>query len=496
MKFQLALYFYILATMQSSMLLSLYHSKQEAYIGWSNSFALWTYSLSASCIGLILFGTGVFFVGDIKTPPLIYSISNTLLFSASTLQMLFCISLRRSLTKKTNYKFIALTIIFLLIFEYLRQTSNYEFRTITMCIVTLILYLLQIFNLFKIKNEEENISLLYLKIATYLEVFFVLCRLYIVCLPNLSVHNLSDVPSLLIFFTLMQYTMNTLSYMAISIFWSIKNAFSTKQIKLENDRISNLLDEKNNLISTLSRVNKTATTGALSATLAHELNQPLGASRIKIQYLLLKTSKNKSITEEDIGLLEALEKDNTRASQIIKSIQSIFSKDSYNQELTSLQLALDEVLVLVQPDLDKNQITLKLDPVFSFYIMINQVQLRQVLLNLFTNSINSLKNISSRQRVIQIESEKVGDIIKIKFYDNGQGIDYSKENELFNIFQNSQARNDQELFNSLENEKSNEIGMGIGLWLCQHILSAHKGSIHFERQKVGALFIIQLPQVH
>jgi len=331
--------------------------------------------------------------------------------------------------------------------------------------------------------------------TTYLEVFFVLCRLYIVCLPNLSVHNLSDVPSLLIFFTLMQYTMNTLSYMAISIFCSIKIAFSTKQIKLENDRFSNLLDEKNNLISTLSRVNKTATTGALSATLAHELNQPLVASRIKIQYLLLKTSKNKSITEEDM-VIEALEKDNTRASQIIKSIQSIFSKDSYNQELTSLQLALDEVLVLVQPDLDKNEITLKFDPVISFYIMINQVQLRQVLLNLFTNSINSLKNISSRQRVIHIDSEKVGDIIKIKFYDNGQGIDYFNENKLFNILQNSQARNDQELFNSLENEKRNEIGMGIGLWLCQHILSAHKGSIHFERQKVGALFIIQLPLVH
>lgn len=99
----------------------------------------------------------------------------------------------------------------------------------------------------------------------------------------------------------------------------------------ENDRVTELLHEKEILIASLIKANKTATTGALSASLAHELNQPLGASNINIQFLRMKLGKNELNPEVEAEMLATLQSDNERASNIIQSLRSIFLEGKFSK---------------------------------------------------------------------------------------------------------------------------------------------------------------------
>ena len=86
-----------------------------------------------------------------------------------------------------------------------------------------------------------------------------------------------------------------------------------------------LLDERDFMVGSLLKANKTAATGALSASIAHELNQPLGASNLNIQFLKMKLENGALNPELGKEILDSLEQDNMRAATIVKSLRSIFT---------------------------------------------------------------------------------------------------------------------------------------------------------------------------
>jgi C4-dicarboxylate-specific signal transduction histidine kinase len=93
---------------------------------------------------------------------------------------------------------------------------------------------------------------------------------------------------------------------------------------LEKEEISLLLKEKEVLISSLLKSNKTAATGALSASIAHELNQPLGALLINVQFLKMMADSDRLDLKTQKNVIEALESDTKRAGSIVKVLRSIF----------------------------------------------------------------------------------------------------------------------------------------------------------------------------
>jgi C4-dicarboxylate-specific signal transduction histidine kinase len=245
----------------------------------------------------------------------------------------------------------------------------------------------------------------------------------------------------------------------------------------ENVQIKNLLSERESLISSLMKANKTAATGALSAAIAHELNQPLGASNLNIQFLKLRLRQGDLNSETYEEVLSALDSDNKRAAQIVKSLRSIFSENNSQPEKINLNDAILRVIDIVGPELNAKNIYLELNVRGDFPVKINSNEIEQVILNLINNSIQSLMHTSVSQAQIAIEMYKTGDFVCLSIADNGEGIRGEFKPNLFQLLTTTK-----------------KTGMGLGLWLCRHIVTECGGNIwHEDVSGGGAKFIIQLP---
>ena len=250
-----------------------------------------------------------------------------------------------------------------------------------------------------------------------------------------------------------------------------------KSTKEENEKITELLKEKERLIYGLMKANKTAATGALSASIAHELNQPLGASNLNIQFLKMKLEKGVLNPELGKEILNSLEADNQRAAIIVKSLRSIFTEgDSIAQEVQLGEL-IAKVLEIVGPELKSKNIQIQLKVDEDLMIRVNSSEIEQVTLNLLNNAIQALANSGGLARRISIEAIKIGESVHLSISDNGTGVPPAFKSHLFELLSTTR-----------------QTGMGLGLWLCKHIVTRYSGSIHYEDAVGGgAKFVIELP---
>jgi len=225
------------------------------------------------------------------------------------------------------------------------------------------------------------------------------------------------------------------------------------------------------------KANKTAATGALSASIAHELNQPLGASNLNIQFLKMKLEKGVINPELGKEILDSLEADNNRAAIIVKSLRSIFSEEDSNAEEVQLSNLINKVLDIVKPELKSKNIQIQLRADDDLLIRVNSSEIEQVILNLLNNAIQALANIGGLTRRISIEAIKVGQSVRLSVSDNGSGVPAEFKPQLFELLSTTK-----------------QTGMGLGLWLCKHIITRYSGSIHHEDAVGGgAKFVIDFP---
>jgi signal transduction histidine kinase len=280
------------------------------------------------------------------------------------------------------------------------------------------------------------------------------------------------------------YGSTILVYVALGSFYLEKQIKKENEIinalkstKEENEKITELLKEKERLIYGLLKANKTAATGALSASIAHELNQPLGASNLNIQFL--KTKLEKGVLNPELGkeILDSLEQDNKRAATIVKSLRSIFTEGESNAQAVQLGDLIASVLEIVKPELKGKNIQIQLRVDDDLVIMVNPSEIEQVILNLLNNAIQALANSGTLQRRIAIEAIKTGKSVQFSVADNGAGVSPEFKPHLFELLSTTK-----------------KTGMGLGLWLCKHVVTRYGGSIHYEDAVGGgAKFVIELP---
>jgi signal transduction histidine kinase len=280
------------------------------------------------------------------------------------------------------------------------------------------------------------------------------------------------------------YASNIMTFVALGMVYLQKQLTKENEIasslistKIENEKITELLKEKERLIYGLMKANKTAATGALSASIAHELNQPLGASNLNIQFLKMKLEKGVLNPELGKEILDSLEEDNKRAATIVKSLRSIFTDADSNTEEVRLGSLIDKVLDIVKPELKSKNIQIQLRVDDKLLIRVNPSEIEQVILNLLNNAIQALANSGTLQRRITVEAIKTGKSVQLSVSDNGTGVVLEFKSHLFELLSTTK-----------------QTGMGLGLWLCKHIVTRYGGSIHYEDALGGgAKFIIELP---
>ena len=280
------------------------------------------------------------------------------------------------------------------------------------------------------------------------------------------------------------YASNIMTFVALGMFYLQKQFTKENEIasslistKKENEKITELLKEKERLIYGLMKANKTAATGALSASIAHELNQPLGASNLNIQFLKMKLEKGVLNPELGKEILDSLEEDNKRAATIVRSLRSIFTEGESNAQEVRLSDLIAKVLDIVKPELKNKNIQIQLRVDDDLVIRVNSSEIEQVILNLLNNAAQALANSGTLQRRIAIEAIKTGNSVQLSISDNGAGVPEDFKSQLFELLSTTK-----------------QTGMGLGLWLCKHIVTRYSGSIHYEDAVGGgAKFVMEFP---
>src|SRR5258707_9853612 len=144
----------------------------------------------------------------------------------------------------------------------------------------------------------------------------------------------------------------------------------------------------------LARVSRITTLGELTASLAHEVNQPIAAAVTNANTCLRWLTREHPDLEEARGAAMRIVKDGTRAAEIIKRIRSLFKKGTSEQELVDVNEAIREIIALLRGEATRHSIAIRMELAADLpRIMGDRVQLQQVLMNLIVNSIDAMKEV-------------------------------------------------------------------------------------------------------
>ena len=212
----------------------------------------------------------------------------------------------------------------------------------------------------------------------------------------------------------------------------------------------------------LARVGRQLTMGAITASIAHEVNQPLAAIVSSGNAGLRWLSNAIPNMDEVTAALKRIVSDGHRASQMIETVRAMFKKDTGEKTLLDINEVVQEVFALLRAELQKNNIAVicRLSEEIP-RISADRVQLQQVILNLVMNAIDATSLIIDRPRILRASSQRhdpTGVIITLE--DSGTGIDPKNVDCIFQPFFTTKSH-----------------GMGMGLSICRSIIEAHGGRL-------------------
>ncbi|WP_181832794.1 sensor histidine kinase [Bosea caraganae] len=228
----------------------------------------------------------------------------------------------------------------------------------------------------------------------------------------------------------------------------------------------------------LAHVTRVATLGELTASIAHEVNQPLAAIVTNGEAGLRWLNRPEPELQEGRTSLQSMVDDAKRASAVIKRLRALSSKSTPQQAAFALDELITETVTLVRRELDGHRahLSLKLDedlpPAFG-----DRVQIQQVLINLIVNACQAMGTVEGRPRDLGISCSVADGALEMTVADSGPGFDPDTASSLFNAFYTTKAN-----------------GMGMGLSICRSILEAHGGRIRASAaHNAGATFTVSLP---
>ena len=228
----------------------------------------------------------------------------------------------------------------------------------------------------------------------------------------------------------------------------------------------------------LAHVNRFATAGELTASIAHEINQPLGAIQTNAETAdAILNSPSPDIAELKDIVRDILQ-DDRRASEVIRRLRSLMRKAPFDPKKLDFNEVAREAIEFLSAVAIGRKVELDcfLTP-DALPIIGDRIQLEQVILNFVVNGIDAMKDIPAEKRVIGIRTSRVENFVQLSVSDRGPGIPEDKLKEVFEPFYTSKAE-----------------GMGMGLSIARTIIEAHNGLIWAEnRDHGGASFRIRLP---
>jgi C4-dicarboxylate-specific signal transduction histidine kinase len=232
----------------------------------------------------------------------------------------------------------------------------------------------------------------------------------------------------------------------------------------------------------LAHINRTTATSAMSASIAHELNQPLGSilSNAEAAELLLAANP------PDLGQIKEILADirfaNDRASEIIANLRGFLKRKEIEHQEMELSRTVRDVVRLLGPEAKERNVAIDMDRVQrALFVRADPVHVQQVLLNLALNGMDAMAGSPPDRRRITFETALLGaSTIKVSVADSGAGIPDDKLQCVFEPFFTTKSR-----------------GMGLGLSIARTIVETYSGRIWAENHPDGgAVFCFSLPIVN
>ncbi len=232
-------------------------------------------------------------------------------------------------------------------------------------------------------------------------------------------------------------------------------------------------------MSALANMNRRVVAGEISASIAHEIRQPVAAITTNAGAGLRWLKSNPPAIDKARASLEMIADDSHRTGLVIEAIRSAFKKGTDARAQIDINELVQDTLALHEADLRAQQIRVQLNLATdgpSVWGDRNQIQ--QVLLNLITNAAHAMSGVPDRHRMIRISTQKEDERIKLSVEDSGPGISKDTIEKIFDPFFTTSPE-----------------GMGMGLAICQSIVQSHDGSIWAEASPLGgASFHVVLPE--
>jgi len=228
----------------------------------------------------------------------------------------------------------------------------------------------------------------------------------------------------------------------------------------------------------LAHVNRVTTMGELTASLAHEVNQPIAAAVTNAKTCLRWLTRDQPDLEEAREAAMRIVKDGTRAAEIISRIRLLFKKGTPTRELVDVNGIIREMIVLLRGEALRYNISFRTELAEDLPQFIgDRVQLQQVMMNLIINSIDAMKDVDGG-REIAIESQRAeNDHIVVSVSDSGVGLPAQQTDQIFNAFFTTKPQ-----------------GTGMGLSISRTIVESHGGRLWAANSSPrGASFYLSLP---
>lgn len=234
-----------------------------------------------------------------------------------------------------------------------------------------------------------------------------------------------------------------------------------------------------NARSELAQVARVTSLGILTASIAHEVNQPLSGIVTNASTCLRMLSADPPNVDGARETARRTIRDGNRASEVITRLRALFSKTDASIEAVDLNDAVQEVIALSLRDIQRSRVVLRSELAHNLpSITGDRVQLQQVILNLLRNALEAMSTVDDRPRELLIRTEKdQSDQVRLSVKDAGTGFNPKAADELFEAFYTT--KND---------------GMGIGLSISRSIIDAHHGRLWAAANEgPGATFSFAVP---
>ena len=261
-------------------------------------------------------------------------------------------------------------------------------------------------------------------------------------------------------------------------------------ILLQGGLISGLLFERRRRIhfevqasrrsAELAHSNRYSMAGELTASIAHELNQPLGAILTNTETAALLLNSSTPNLDELREIISDIQRDNLRASDVVRHLHGMLKKAPPEMRTVDLNEIVRDTIVLLAPLAAARQVSVDSIVIPALLpIRGDRVLLQQIIVNLVVNAMDALSGAPRANRMVTISTSRGDDFALLSVSDTGPGIDVDKLKSVFEPFFTTKPK-----------------GMGMGLSIARTIVETHEGRMWAEnRPGAGASFYVELPLI-